>query len=69
MAAVWFGLLNKQDTSVGIPAKRNYERHMDFAVNNVNHEVRLLNNINNRVGSNFGLLLLFQLHSCGIGIC
>jgi len=38
--AVWFGLLNKQDTSVGIPAKRNYERHQDFAVNNINHEVK-----------------------------
>lgn len=37
-AAVWFSLLNKQDTSVGLPAKRQYERHQDFAVYNMNHE-------------------------------
>lgn len=33
-----FSLLNKQDTSVGFPAKRNYERYQDFAVFNINHE-------------------------------
>lgn len=33
-----FSLLNKQDTSVGFPAKRQYERIQDFAVFNVNHE-------------------------------
>jgi hypothetical protein len=33
-----FSLLNKQDTSNGFPAKRQYERHNDFAVFNVNHE-------------------------------
>ncbi len=33
-----FSLLNKQDTSNGFPAKRQYERHQDFAVFNVNHE-------------------------------
>ncbi len=33
-----FSLLNKQDTSHGFPAKRNYERHQDFAVFNVNNE-------------------------------
>ena len=36
--AVWFSLLNKADTSNGFPAKRQYERHMDFAVFNVNSE-------------------------------
>lgn len=36
--AVWFSLLNKQDTSSGFPAKRQYERYQDFAVFNVNHE-------------------------------
>lgn len=36
--AVWFSLLNKQDTSTGFPAKRQYERYQDFAVFNINHE-------------------------------
>jgi len=36
---MWFGLLNKQDTSIGIPSKRQYERHQDFASNNLNSEV------------------------------
>lgn len=33
--AFYFSLLNKQDTSVGFPAKRNYERFQDFAVFNI----------------------------------
>ena len=33
-----FSLLNKQDTSNGFPAKRQYERHQDFAVFNINNE-------------------------------
>lgn len=33
-----FSLLNKQDTSSGFPSKRQYERHQDFAVFNINHE-------------------------------
>ena len=37
--AMWFSLLNKKDTSMGVPAKRSYERHNDFAVFNINHEV------------------------------
>jgi hypothetical protein len=36
--STWFGILNKADTSIGLPAKRAYERHSDFAVFNVNHE-------------------------------
>jgi hypothetical protein len=36
--STWFGLLNKFDTSIGLPAKRQYERHSDFAVFNANHE-------------------------------
>lgn len=36
--AYYFSLLNKQDTSIGFPAKRNYERYQDFAVFNINHE-------------------------------
>jgi hypothetical protein len=36
--AVWFSLLNKKDTSNGFPARRQYERHQDFAVYNINHE-------------------------------
>ncbi len=36
--AVWFGILNKTDTTMGLPAKRVYERHQDFAVYNLNHE-------------------------------
>jgi hypothetical protein len=42
--AQWFSLLNKKDTSAGIPANRQYERYQDFAVYNINHEViKLLN--------------------------
>jgi len=37
-AAQLFSLLNKQDTSNGFPAKRQYERHQEFAVFNINHE-------------------------------
>lgn len=33
-----FSLLNKQDTSAGFPAKRQYERMQEFAVFNINHE-------------------------------
>lgn len=36
--AQWFSLLNKTDTSKGFPIGRQYERHQDFAVFNVNHE-------------------------------
>lgn len=38
--AVWFSLLNKADTSSGIPLKgsRPYERYNDLSVYNVNHE-------------------------------
>lgn len=36
--AVYFSLLNKNDTSVGFPGKRQYERWQDFAVYNINHE-------------------------------
>jgi hypothetical protein len=59
MIAVWFGLLNKQDTSVGITAPRNYERHMDFTVNNINSEV-MFSKIIDRDGFNYGLSLLLQ---------
>lgn len=37
--AMHFSLLNKKDTSSGIPALRQYERYQDFAVYNINHEV------------------------------
>ena len=33
-----FSLLNKTDTTSGFPAKRQYERHQDFAVFNLNNE-------------------------------
>jgi len=36
--ATWFSLLNKTDTSHGLPARRAYERYSDFAVFNVNSE-------------------------------
>ncbi len=36
--AVWFSILNKQDTSDGFPAYRVYERHQDFAIFNINSE-------------------------------
>ena len=36
--SVWFSVLNKHDTSVGLPAKRQYERHQDFAVYSINSE-------------------------------
>lgn len=36
--AVWFSLLNKDDTSHGFGTRRPYERYQDFAVFNVNHE-------------------------------
>ena len=36
--AQMFSLLNKQDTSSGFPSKRQYERHQEFAVFNINHE-------------------------------
>jgi hypothetical protein len=36
--AMWFSLLNKQDTSAGLPKGRQYERHQDYAVYNMNHE-------------------------------
>jgi hypothetical protein len=36
--ALWFSLLNKQDTSDGLPKGRQYERYQDFAVFNINHE-------------------------------
>lgn len=36
--ALWFSLLNKADTSDGMPAKRQYERHQDFVTFNVNSE-------------------------------
>lgn len=36
--AQWFSLLNKSDTSKGFPVGRQYERHQDFAVFNINHE-------------------------------
>lgn len=36
--AVWFSLLNKADTSLGLGGGRNYERYQDFAVYNINHE-------------------------------
>jgi hypothetical protein len=36
--AVWFSLLNKTDTSDGFPGGRQYERHQDFVVFNVNSE-------------------------------
>jgi hypothetical protein len=36
--ATFFSLLNKHDTSSGFPARRQYERHSDFAVYNLNHE-------------------------------
>lgn len=36
--STFFGILNKHDTSIGLPARRAYERHADFAVFNVNHE-------------------------------
>ena len=37
--AMHFALLNKKDTSFGVPALRQYERHQDWAVYNINHEV------------------------------
>jgi hypothetical protein len=40
--AMFFSLLNKKDTSSGIPSARAYERYQDFAVFNINHEVRIL---------------------------
>lgn len=42
--ATWFSLLNKKDTSHGVPANRQYERYQDFAVYNINHEVNHLIN-------------------------
>jgi hypothetical protein len=36
--AAWFSLLNKQDTSDGLPKGRTPERYQDFAVYNINHE-------------------------------
>jgi hypothetical protein len=36
--ATFFSLLNKTDTSSGLPARRAYERHSDFAVFNINSE-------------------------------
>jgi hypothetical protein len=36
--AMWFSILNKQDTSDGLPKGRPYERYQDFAVYNINHE-------------------------------
>jgi hypothetical protein len=36
--AMWFSLLNKQDTSDGLPKGRQFERYADFAVYNINHE-------------------------------
>lgn len=36
--AVWFSLLNKRDTSVGLPTGRQPERYQDWSVYNVNHE-------------------------------
>lgn len=36
--AVWFSLLNKDDTSHGFGTRRPYERYQDFAVYNINHE-------------------------------
>ena len=36
--AMWFSLLNKRDTSDGLPKGRQYERYQDFAVYNINHE-------------------------------
>ncbi len=36
--AMWFSLLNKRDTSDGLPKGRQYERYQDFSVYNINHE-------------------------------
>jgi hypothetical protein len=36
--AMWFSLLNKRDTSAGLPVGRQMERYQDFAVYNMNHE-------------------------------
>jgi hypothetical protein len=36
--AQWFSILNKNDTSIGFPGRRVYERHGDFAIFNVNSE-------------------------------
>ena len=36
--AMWFSLLNKRDSSNGLPKGRQYERYQDFSVYNINHE-------------------------------
>jgi hypothetical protein len=36
--AMWFSILNKTDTSDGLPKGRQFERYQDFAVYNINHE-------------------------------
>ena len=36
--AMWFSLLNKRDTSHGLPTGRQYERYQDWSVYNMNHE-------------------------------
>lgn len=36
--AAWFSILNKADTSGGIPIGRPHERYQDWAVFNINHE-------------------------------